>query len=77
MYLNRLPHKRNMPFGNRYASDCKSRRSAGVPLLGFEEKDRAVAQVEVDKVLGLVRDEGAKVATYDTVPGWSSAIIEL
>jgi len=46
-------------------------------LLGFEEEDCAVSEVEVDEVLGLVRDEGAEVATYDAVPCWTSAIIEL
>lgn len=36
-----------------------------------------MAQVEVNEVLGLMRDERTKVPTYDTVPCWTSAIVEL
>jgi hypothetical protein len=36
-----------------------------------------VAQVEVDEVLGFVGDEGAKIASYDAVPGWPFALVEL
>ena len=46
-------------------------------LLGLEEEDRAVTEVEVYEMLCLVRDERAKVAAYDAVPGRTLALIEL
>ena len=46
-------------------------------LLGLEEEDRAVAQVEVDEVLSLVCDEGAEISSYDAVPGWSFSLVKL
>lgn len=46
-------------------------------LLSLEEENGAVAEVEVDEVFGFMCNEGAKVASYDTVPCWTSAIIEL
>lgn len=46
------------------------------PLLGLEEKDSAVAEVEVDEVLGLVSDEAAEVTAYDAMPCWALALIE-
>jgi hypothetical protein len=46
-------------------------------LLGLEEKDSAVAQVEVDKVLSLVGNKGSEVAAYNAVPGWAFALVEL
>lgn len=46
-------------------------------LLSFEQQDRSVAQVEVDKVLGLVRYEASKVPAHDAVPGSSFPRIKL
>jgi hypothetical protein len=46
-------------------------------LLGLEEEDCAVAEVEVYEVLCLVRDEGAEVAAYDAVPCRAFALVEL
>jgi hypothetical protein len=45
--------------------------------LGLEEQDGAVAQVEVDEVLGLVGDEGAEIASHDAVPGRAFPLVEL
>ena len=36
-----------------------------------------MAQIEVNEVLGFVGDEGAKIASYDAVPGWPFALVEL
>lgn len=49
----------------------------GSRLLGLEEEDRAVAQVEVDEVFSLVRDEGAEVSSHDAMPGGTFSLIEL
>lgn len=46
------------------------------PLLGLEEEDGAVTEVEVDEVLGFVGHEAAKVAAYDAVPGRSLSFIK-
>jgi len=46
-------------------------------LLGLEEQDGAVAEVEIDEVFGLVGDEGAEVSADDAVPGWALSLIEL
>jgi hypothetical protein len=46
-------------------------------LLSLEEEDGAVAEVEVDEVLGLVRNEGAEVTSNNAMPGWTLALIEL
>jgi hypothetical protein len=46
-------------------------------LLGLEEENGAVAEVEVYEVLCLVGDERAKVATNNAVPGRALALIEL
>ena len=45
--------------------------------MSFEEEDGAVAEVEVDEVLGLMCNEGAEVASDNAVPGWALALIEL
>jgi hypothetical protein len=47
-----------------------------VGLLRLEEQDGAVAEVEVDEMLGLVRDKAAKVASHDAVPSGALSIIE-
>ena len=45
--------------------------------LGLEEEDRAVAEVEVDEVFGLMRDEGAEISSHDAVPGWAFSLVKL
>ena len=45
-------------------------------LLRLEEQDGAVAEVEVDEVLRLVRHKTAKVASNDAVPGGALSLIE-
>ena len=45
--------------------------------LGLEEEDGAVTQVEVDEVLGLVRNEASKVPADDAMPCSPSARVEL
>jgi len=39
-------------------------------LPGLEEEDSDLAEVEVDKVLGLVGHIGAEVTADNTMPGW-------
>lgn len=46
-------------------------------LLGFEEKDGAVTEIEVNEVLGFVGNKGSEVAAYNAVPCWAFAVIEL
>lgn len=36
-----------------------------------------MAKVEVDEVFSLVRDKGAKVSSYDAVPGRTFSFVEL
>lgn len=48
-----------------------------VRLLGLEEEDSAVPEVEVDEVLGFVGDKGSEVATNDAVPCRSLSLIKL
>lgn len=45
--------------------------------MGLEEEDGAVTKVKVYEVLCLVRNEAAKVASYDTMPCRSLALVEL
>lgn len=45
--------------------------------MGLEEEDCAMSEVEVDEVLCLVGNERSEIATNDTVPGWSFALVEL
>jgi hypothetical protein len=52
-------------------------REPGSRLLGLEEEDGAVTKVKVYEVLCLVRNEAAKVASYDTMPCRSLALVEL
>jgi len=47
------------------------------PSAGFEQEDGDLAQVEVDEMLRLVRDVGAKVAPDDAVPRGRVPPIEL
>ena len=42
--------------------------SSAIYLPRFEEKDRHLAEVKVDEVLGLVCDVGSEVAAHDAVP---------
>lgn len=46
-------------------------------LLGLEEEDCAVSEVEVYEMLCLVSNERSKVAADDAVPGRSFALVEL
>jgi hypothetical protein len=46
-------------------------------LLSLEQEDGAVAQVEIDKVLSLVSNEGSEVAAYNAMPGRAFALVEL
>ena len=43
----------------------------------LKEEDRAVAQVEVDEVFGLMCDEGTEISSYDAVPGRAFSLVEL
>lgn len=36
-----------------------------------------MADVEVDEVLGLMRDERTEVSSYDAVPGWTFPLVKL
>jgi hypothetical protein len=36
-----------------------------------------VTEVEVDEVLRLMCNEGPKISSYDTMPGWALSLIEL
>jgi len=53
-----------------------NRNRGKVRLLCLEEKDGAVAEIKVDEVLGLMRNEGAEVASDNAVPGRPLALIE-
>jgi hypothetical protein len=46
-------------------------------LLGLEEEDGTVTQIEVDEMFRLVRDEAAKVPSHNAVPGWTLPFVEL
>lgn len=46
-------------------------------LLSLEKKDGAMTEVEVDKMLCLVGDEGSEVTADNAVPSRSLAFIEL
>jgi len=46
-------------------------------LSGLEEKNRDLAEVEVDEVFCLVCYIAAKVTADDTVPGWIVLLVEL
>jgi hypothetical protein len=45
-------------------------------LLGLEEEDGTVTQIEVDEMFRLVRDEAAKVPSHNAVPGWTLPFVE-
>jgi len=46
-------------------------------LSRLEEEDGDLSKVEVDEVLGLVGDVGAKVAAHDAVPGGVVLLVKL
>jgi len=46
-------------------------------LAGFEEKNRHLAEVEVDEVLRLVRNVGAEIATHDAMPSGVVFLVKL
>lgn len=43
----------------------------------LKQQDRNLSEIEVDEVLGLVRDVAAKVATNDAVPCWVVLLVKL
>ena len=45
-------------------------------LSGFEQQDGDLSQIEVNEMLGLVRDVRAEVAANDAVPRWVVLFIE-
>lgn len=45
--------------------------------MSLEEKDRAVAKIEVYEVFGFMCYEGSEVAAYDAVPGRAFSVVEL
>ena len=70
----KIDHQRHVPRKPSFAGWCMS---STVDLLGLEEEDSAVTEVEVDEVFGLVSDKGAEVSSYDAVPGWTFSFVEL
>lgn len=48
-----------------------------VPSARLEEQNGHLAQVEVDKMLGLVSHIAAEVSPDDAVPGWVVLLIKL
>jgi hypothetical protein len=49
----------------------------GIDLLSLEKEDRAVAEIEVDEVFGLMGDKGPEVAPNNAMPGWAFPFVEL
>lgn len=61
----------NLKFKNK--STCE----IGRHLLGLEEQDRDMAEVEVDEVFRLMSNEGAEIASNDAVPRRAFSLIKL
>merc|ERR1719384_1260470 len=64
-------------YGMEGSSEAPSGKLSGSHLSRLEEEDGNLAKIEVDEVLGLVRDVGAEIAAHAAVPGRVVLLVKL